>query len=307
MAVAVFRGKPSLEECSYSGHFHVANDRAIYIGSLARFKVRLTSDQLWLRKDLSIPLDAISDVKMIRKGKLIPRHALCIVFVNPVSGASDAAYLCDTSVIGIYHKPKLLKLEGALNNAMKERRNAVDRSFDGEGSTTPIELPKRIGAITFLISQIKCVIAPRQRAVRGLCCSILAALEPQAEPDGWSDDALISYTEELMKQQDDVASNFDFSVQCVKYVLFQRLYACWNLLWLLFVPVGLVLWWFVPGMIKREPSVANVAAFIVVAGFGFSILVSLGALVHALLSRLYTWLVCKFTGVEVTQYKSRRF
>lgn len=81
--------------------------------------VQVTDRIIWVTRDLAIPLECISSVEYLKKGWVIPRHALEIVYRNPISRRPEVIYLCDPSVLGFYRQPRLFKLQEAIAEAVK--------------------------------------------------------------------------------------------------------------------------------------------------------------------------------------------
>lgn len=120
MSDPLCRPEPTRDSCRYVKRFAVANDKAAYVGGFARYRVHLTDDQLWLSRQLSIPIRAIRAKQIIRRGWLIKRDALRIVFENPTTGKLDTVHLCDIDLLGFYHLRNLEKLSSAIDKALKD-------------------------------------------------------------------------------------------------------------------------------------------------------------------------------------------
>jgi hypothetical protein len=110
--------KPRPEDCTYVKRFAVSNEQGVYVASVKRYHVHVGRSNLWLSGDLSIPLSAIRAKEIIKRGWLIKRHALRIVFENPALGL-DAVHLCDIDFLGFYHRQSLLDLSVAIDDAIR--------------------------------------------------------------------------------------------------------------------------------------------------------------------------------------------
>jgi hypothetical protein len=111
MSNPLHQPKPGPDDTLWRGRFAVADGNARYVGGFSRYNVHLTAEKIWLSRELSIPVPSILAQRMIHKGWLIPRHALQIVFTNPVTGGLETVYLCKVNPLGLYARRPLEVLQ----------------------------------------------------------------------------------------------------------------------------------------------------------------------------------------------------
>lgn len=188
-AYSLHPSAPPKSDCIFIGRLAHANEQAVYTGSFNRYRVRLTADMLWCSEELYIPLANIESTQIIRKGWLIRRHALEIVYRDPVSRFRSALYLCHISPLGTYQKKRLEKLEQLIT---QQRQQII--AVPGRDPSHEIIMPHvcevcgsrdaylvhyvyMIGAVAFWYrAQRQRVHCPKHMLVEGLCAYAITAL-----------------------------------------------------------------------------------------------------------------------------------
>jgi hypothetical protein len=127
MSNPLHQPRPDSDDTLWRGRFAVADGNARYVGGFARYNVHLTEEKIWLSREISIPLSAVVSQRMIHKGWLIPRHALQIVFTNPVTGGLETVCLCKVSPLGLYARRPL----EALQQQIEDLRGLADAHAPG--------------------------------------------------------------------------------------------------------------------------------------------------------------------------------
>lgn len=130
------RPRPERDETVHRVDLHVADEEARYVDGFQYYKVRLTRDCLWLSRDLALPLECIRVVEPLQRGKWVKRHALRIVYRNPITGTDESVQLCRRSFTGYSEKPLVklralvqdqLEIHGELEPAMVENIRREER------------------------------------------------------------------------------------------------------------------------------------------------------------------------------------
>jgi len=147
------RPRPSREATLFSGTYHAADADGVYVHGAARYKLRLTADELWLSKELSIPLRLLRSVEACEEGRVRRRRFLRITFLNPINGEMEGLTVCrlDDFMLGIYRRKPLVRLKLAVDAAVgrlpaEEAQGAVDSqlSVPVESGGSGVGAPARL-------------------------------------------------------------------------------------------------------------------------------------------------------------------
>ena len=130
--------RPHAADCIYVGKFAIANESCTYVGSFSSYHVHLTKQFMWLSDELCIPIKSISSYIMQTRGRLIRRHALEIIYRNPISKNMEAVFLCDIDLIGFYHEKALLFLTTQIDEVIAAIV-AIELQNPPEGTENPIK------------------------------------------------------------------------------------------------------------------------------------------------------------------------
>jgi hypothetical protein len=249
--------KPPRDSCRYVKRFSVADENATYVGRFSRYHAHLTGGQLWLSRQLSIPVRTIRAKEIIRRGWLIKRHALRIVFENPTTREQDAAHLCDIDFLGFYHLRNLEKLSAALDEVLRE-------TAGGEAPAVVAEMPPTskttLGAVLLqsVRNLFKSTDAFRIELYQDAAKSIGVRLEgPFVSADEVRLKLALAAKERGNEQLAD-------SVDAIKgrLILGSRICALWVIAWAVLVPVAVLAVWLVP----RPPEEWTALTIAITAG-----------------------------------------
>jgi hypothetical protein len=138
--------KPNADECLYIASFYIADKDCRWNGDVFhdpfsafnRYNVRLTKQLIWLSPELAIPIKSLVSCKMQeRRGWLVTRRALEIIYRNPISQGLEAVYLCDIDFIGLYYDKALLYLLSQIEEVIAETiKTELEKSATPETEIT---------------------------------------------------------------------------------------------------------------------------------------------------------------------------
>ncbi len=97
------KSKPPKEEWVHHGRFYFTDENGRMESALGA-QICLTREELWITSDLSIPLGRIDSMGIVERRGVPPRRFLRIGYVNPITKAREAVFLCklDSFGIGLY-------------------------------------------------------------------------------------------------------------------------------------------------------------------------------------------------------------
>jgi hypothetical protein len=300
MSVAVYGERPSNAECTFIGKFAPANNKAEYSGIFSRYYARLAADRLWLADDICISLTAIQSTEIIRRGILIPRYALRIVFVNSVTDALDSVCLCDIGFLGFYHRRRLEQLENALREVLPENQRADCATGD-----TAEFVPRRETLFHWFCQSMRYVFASRRTLERHLCINWIQNLGVDEELSGMSLEDMHGLIARLLKEEHGDSIPTDIPAQVAKNALAYRVCAFWTLFWALVLPLAILAVWLLPRLPKQW-DVATIIGTIVVVLCGYSFLATALSLFSALLWRPFLWVANRGLGINIQALPQRR-
>src|SRR5262245_14620908 len=134
--------KPASDQCILRGRFYFTDDK----GSLAHApgtQVCLTADDLRITSELSIPVDQIETVELVRRRGLPPRCFLRIRFVNPITNAREDVFLCkpDPVGIGLYRVAPIEELRQRIEEQRRRTSPALGGATAGDPALRPPQAP----------------------------------------------------------------------------------------------------------------------------------------------------------------------
>lgn len=288
MSFAVVGEKPLDSECTFIGDFKRADKSAEYVGMFSRYNARLAADRIWLSKDLCIPLAAVKSTELITKGFILPRRALRIAFINPISNSMDEAFICDTNIIGYYRLTRLERLRVAI-------RIALDALPDEpRPGTRPVEAPEA----GFLLR----LFGSRKTLERIFCLQMIQSLEPTAILPQMSFEEACDVLTHLRLKRKGNSEHADLKQTLSKLVVSNRILAVWHLI-LLTVPAMLAAQWrlAIP-IVWTVKGVLDVSLSLLIYYVIFAFVV---LIIGVALNRPVIWLVNTLLGTHINIKKGR--
>ncbi|MGH7151670.1 MAG: hypothetical protein ACREIU_13285 [Planctomycetota bacterium] len=130
--------RPSKDRWVHHGRFYFTDENGTLESGIGT-QVCLTGEDLWVTAELSIPLGTIDSVRIVRRRGLPPRRFLQIVYVNPITMAREAVYLCrpDPFGIGLYRSQPIEELMGRVEELRPRGGPRTSVAVQGRAGTEP--------------------------------------------------------------------------------------------------------------------------------------------------------------------------
>ena len=282
--------KPAHESCSFVRRFHVANERALYIGNFARYHAHVGGGQLWLSERLSIPLDAIYGKEIVARGWLIKRWALRVEFGHPDTHVRDVVHLCDLNLLGLYRQSSLEALSSAIDDARP------GPTIPARASIPPIATR---GVRELFAALIGNAILSRERLAMRYYKELAESQGLDRAAFQNADEARHYIARESIAREGPPLDAEQLLESERKHVLAGRVLAVWFLFWLVLLPVWVTAGWATD--LDESSSIAIGIGLVM----GYCIAASFSLLAAWVLERPFLWLTGKVVGIDIV-YHSRR-